>query len=272
MGVPSRLLPCLMPIKILNRRSLVIALPIFFVFIAVQPITSAFAVDCVSTACISVYIENGQIVIEGRKDAPAPKVRVKPRVTRSPKPLPSPSHASATPVPVISATPHSSSPSVRVTRKPVVRKKVVPKVVHKVVATLSLNDRLVKILPTANIAKQPDVGAVIGVPVIFWCDLPALFTTKVSIIGEVIDVTMRPAFFWSFGDGSLMMTTESGAPYPADDVSHTYSRSGIYPIVLVSIWEGTWIHNGIARAITGTIRKTSLSHVKVAPAPTIFRK
>jgi hypothetical protein len=253
-----------------RRLSLFIFLPVLFSLLALQPPSRVDAADCVTNACISVYIENGQIVIEGRKDAPIPVVRPKPKVSRTSHPSPTPSQTLVSPSPTSSASPTNSAPPVR--HLPVVRKKIVRKVIHKVVAALSLNDRLVKMLPTANIAKQPDVGVVVGVPVIFWCDLPAIFSTKVSIIGEVIDVTMRPVFLWSFGDGSVMMTVESGAPYPADDVSHAYSHAGVYPIVLVSIWEGTWIHNGIARAITGTIRKTSLSYVKVGPAPTFFRK
>lgn len=108
-----------------------------------------------------------------------------------------------------------------------------------------------------------------GVPIIFWCDLPSVFNSKVSIIGELVDVTMRPAFFWSFGDGSIKLTTDSGAPYPSEEIAHRYSHAGVYSVVLVSIWGGSWVHNGITRAITGTIRKISFASVKIAPAPTV---
>lgn len=232
---------------------------------SVQSITAADARDCVASACISVYIHDGQIVIEGRRDAPTPIVAPKPRVTRSPFPSPISSTPTVSPTAKQTTVP-------RVIRRSARPKVIIRKVIPKVVAAVSLNDRLVKLLPVAAISQQPEKGAVVGVRAIFWCDLPSIFTSKVSIVGEVIDVTMRPVFFWSFGDGSVMMTTESGAPYPSEDVSHNYSRAGTYPIVLVSIWGGTWIHNGIARAITGEIRKTSVAIIKVAPAPTIFRK
>lgn len=226
----------------------------------------AQAQECVSTACISVFIEDGQIIIEGRKDSPALVAQRKPRATGRPSSSPV---ASTSPHPVPSATRRVVIPKKTVVK---VIKKVVKKNVKKVVAAVSLNDRLIKMLPTANISKEPASGAVVGVPVIFWCDLPGIFHSQVAIIGEVIDVTMRPVFFWSFGDGSIMMTTESGAPFPSEDISQRYSRAGNYPVVLVSIWGGTWSHNGIVRAITGKIRKVSYAFVKVAPAPTVVKR
>lgn len=238
--------------------SILISVVMILAFSILLPGSQARAQECIATACISVFIENGQIIIEGRKDSPAPVARKNPRITRSPRPS---SVASAQP----STTP-------RVSRRAVLPRKSVVKVVKKVAPAVSLNDRLIKLLPTANISKQPATGAVVGVPIIFWCDLPSVFHSKVAIIGEVIDVTMRPVFFWSFGDGSIMMTTESGAPFPSEDISQKYSRAGEYPVVLVAIWGGTWVHNGIARAITGTIRKVSYTFVKVAPAPTILKR
>jgi len=224
----------------------------------------AFADDCIVAACLSVYTEDGQIVIEGRKDATPPVVLV-PQRRRSPRPTPLPfTSPSTTLAPTVRPLP-------RVTRvRPTVR--VYPKSTPKAVVSISLNDRLIKLLPSASIAKQPIGGAVVGVPVIYWCDLPTIFTTRVSIIGEVIDVAMRPSFFWSFGDGSIQVTTQTGRPFPYESIFHTYDRAGNYPVVLMATWGGTWTHNGIAREITGVIRKTSVSVVTIKAASTSIRR
>lgn len=92
--------------------------------------------------------------------------------------------------------------------------------------------------------------------------------TKVAIIGEVIDVTMRPSFLWSFGDGSFFATTKAGAAFPHQEISHTYSHAGTYVVTMLATWGGTWTHNGIARAITGEVRKVSIATVSVANGPT----
>ena len=109
-----------------------------------------------------------------------------------------------------------------------------------------------------------------NVPVIYWCDLPSVFSTKVAIIGETIDVTMRPAFLWSFGDGTFRATTIPGSPYPNQTIAHTYSRAGTYVVVLVATWGGTWSHKGLTRAITGKVRKVAVATVHIANGPTRF--
>lgn len=221
------------------------------------------AADCVSKACIDVYTQNGQIIIEGRKGAtpkPQPKIThaPRPKVTLAPKPVPKR---------VV-----TKKPLVKGTTKPIPRKrvvkKVVPKVVSKVTAGVSLNDRLVKLLPMASIARQPATNALVNVPVIYWCNLPEVFMTKVAIVGEVIDVTMRPSFLWSFGDGSFFATTKAGAAFPNQLISHAYSHSGTYLVTMLATWGGTWTHNGVARAITGEVRKISIATVNVANGPT----
>jgi hypothetical protein len=155
----------------------------------------------------------------------------------------------------------------------VVRKKVAPpKAVRKVVPKVSLNDKLIKLIPTGNIAHEPSSNAVVNIPVIYWCDLPGVFSAKVAIIGEAVDVAMRPSFLWSFGDGSFYATTSPGAPYPNQVITHTYRKSGTYAVVLVATWGGTWSNNGVARAITGKIRKVSVATVNIANAPTRLTK
>lgn len=230
---------------------------------ALLRVDSARAADCASKACIDVYVQDGQIIIEGHKgtgSSARPKVPrksvPKPRVKPVPKPKP-------VPRPTVRISPSVKAPVRKVPRKTIPRR-----VMRKVAPTLSLNDRLIKLLPTGNISKQPSADAVVNIPIIYWCDLPSVFNTKVAVVGEVIDVTMRPAFLWSFGDGSFYATTSPGGPYPNQRISHTYTHAGTYAVVMLATWGGTWTHNGVARAVTGEIRKASLVTVSVAVAPT----
>lgn len=219
-------------------------------------IDSAKASECVSKACIDVYIQDGQIIIEGHKGSTptvAPHVR---RVNppRASKPAPKP---------------QSSVSSGAVAKKRVVAaRKPQRKVARKVAPVLSLNDRLVKLLPVGSISKEPKANAIVNVPVIYWCDLPAVFTTKVAIIGEVIDVTMRPSFLWSFGDGTFRATTVAGSPYPNQSITHAYSHAGTFAVVMIATWGGSWSQNGVSRAISGKIRKVAVATVRIANAPT----
>jgi hypothetical protein len=217
----------------------------------------AQAGDCASKACIDVYVQDGQIIIEGHKGS-GPKTRVtrkpasqiKPRVTLAP-----------TPRPIVRS-------SYIAPKKIAARKRVAPKVVRKILKPVSLSDKLIKLIPTGNIAHEPSSNAIVNIPVIYFCDLPGIFSTKVAIIGEIVDVTMRPSFLWSFGDGFFFATTLPGAPYPNQVITHRYGKAGTYAIVMVATWGGTWSNNGVARAITGEIRKVSFATVTIANAPT----
>jgi hypothetical protein len=227
----------------------------------------AQAADCITKVCIDVYTKDGVLVIEAHKGS-APKAHATKKAIPKVQPKPRPR-----PRPTVVIPPKPKVTSVYVPPKQVVKKKVsAPRVVRKVAPPVSLNDRLIKLIPTGNIAHEPASDAVVNIPVIYWCDLPGVFSTKVAIIGEAVDVTMRPSFLWSFGDGSFYATTLPGAPYPNQVITHTYKKSGTYAIVLVATWGGTWSNNGVARAITGEIRKVSVATISIANAPTRLTK
>lgn len=216
------------------------------------------ASQCAKKACVDVYVENGQIVIEAHKGSgPKSKTVRKPIPKAKPKLTP----AKPRPKPRVTAT-YVKPKSVTVPRK------VVPKAARKVAPPISLSEKLVKLLPTANIKHEPAANVITNVPVIYWCDLPGVFSTRVAVIGEVVDVAMRASFTWSFGDGSFFETTSPGSAYPNQVITHTYSRAGTYAVVLLATWGGVWTNNGVARAITGQIRKVSVTTVAVANAPT----
>jgi hypothetical protein len=215
--------------------------------------------DCAEKACITVYTENNQIIIEAKKGnttvkksiAQAPKkVAVKP----SPKPT-------ARPLFFPPAKPAVSKPRVKRTYKPRVKKST---------TSVNLSDRLTKLVPTAGVAYQPEFEPLVKTDVYFWCDLPTIFQSRVDIIGEIVDVTLRPSFTWSFGDGSVMSTTENGAAYPNGTIRHSYSRPGSYVITLLTTWNGSFTHNAQVRAVTGTVKKISAAAITVVQGPTHF--
>lgn len=223
--------------------------------------------DCKKTACINVYTDNNQIIIEAKKGdstvkktiAQAPrKPVVKAKSTTKPRPL------FLLPQPKLKLV--VKKPTVKTTYKRPAKPKV-----KKVVTKVNLSDRLTKLVPTAGVAYQPEFEPLVKVPVYFWCDLPELFQSRVEIIGEVIDVTLRPSYLWSFGDGSTLATTDSGAAYPNGAIQHSYQRSGSYVVTLVTTWNGSFTHNAQVRAVTGKIVKISLAAINIVSAPTTFK-
>jgi hypothetical protein len=236
----------------------------FIATIALLSPVAVHAEECQSTVCVDVYTQDGKIIIEGRKGgssttAPQPT----PQVTKKPTP------SKAAPV-----KPKPIKP--KAVAKPPVVKKVAPKKSTPtpqppVTQSASLTDRLIKSLPTAGIAYQPEYEPLVGVPVYMWTDLPTSFMTQVKIVGEIVDVALRPSFTWSFGDGTFLSTTDLGAPFPNGKIQHTYSQAGTYAITLISTWNGTYTHNAQTRAITGTVKTTSIVMITVVTSPTRFK-
>ena len=223
------------------------------------PAPTAVAADC-TTACLEVRVENGQIVVSGQKGNGPKSTKVVKKVVAVKKVVPK--------KPVIKRVVLKQPSAVVATRKPVVKKKRV--VTKKAVAATSIADRLTKLLPTGGVAYQPAYEPLVHVPVVFWCDLPKIFTTRFNIVGEVVDVTLRPSFSWSFGDGSVMSSTDPGAPYPNGSIQHAYLKEGTYLVTMLATWGGTWSNEGTIRAVTGQIKTVRVATIKVVSAPTMF--
>lgn len=228
-----------------------------------QQVASA-ADDCADQACINVYTDNNQIIIEARKG----KTTVKKRISQAPKKVaPRPTakpQATRPPVflpPQLVTKPKAKKPAVKRTYKPRVK---------KAATKINLSDRLTKIVPPAGIAYQPEFEPLAQVPVYFWVDVPTYFQSRVNIIGEVVDVALRPSFTWSFGDGSVFMTTDIGAPYPLGRIQHSYSKPGNYLVTVVTTWNGSYTHNAQARAVSGKVINVANSVITVVAAPTHF--
>ena len=214
---------------------------------------SAFA-DCLEQACVDVYTKDNQIIIEAHKGG-LTNTKKNPVI---PKPSPTATlwfPPKAPPKPYVKRLYKTRTVKVKTT-----------------VQRANLSDRLTKLVPTAGIAFQPEFESLTHVPVIFWIDLPVVFQSRVNIIGETVDVALRPGFIWSFGDGSIWATTHPGAPYPNQSITHAYSKAGTYAVVLLTTWNGSFTHNGALRAISGEIIKTSVATVTVVSAATRFTK
>ena len=238
---------------------------ISFILIGALVLTSFMAPargdDCAKKACITVYTENNQIIIEAKKGnttakksiAQAPK---KAAVKPSPKPTVRPLF-----FPPAATKPVVTKPKIKRTYKPRVKKST---------TSVNLSDRLTKMVPTAGVAYQPEFEPLVKTDVYFWCDLPTIFQSRVDIIGEIVDVTLRPSFTWSFGDGSVISTTENGAAYPNGTIRHSYSKPGSYVITLLTTWNGSFTHNAQVRAVTGTVKKVAVAAITVVQGPTQF--
>ena len=240
-------------------------LSVILVLIGVQP---AAAEQCQESACINVYTQNNQIIIEAHKG----NATTKTTIAQAPKKVPVKSVPKPRVVPLF-FPPKATAPAVfkvTVSKKPVIKPTYKP-VVKKVATRANLSDRLTKMVPTAGVAYQPEFEPLVNVPVYFWCDLPTLFQSRVEIIGEVVDVALRPSFVWSFGDGGVYATTENGGAYPNGKIHHTYVHAGTYQISLLTTWNGTYTHNAAVRAVTGTVKKLSIAYVTIVKAPTTFK-
>jgi len=227
-------------------------------------IQAAVAADqCAETACINVYTDNNQIIIEAHKgNSSVKKTIIQAPKKASVKPTQKPTVKPLFLLPTSAPKPVVKKPAVKRTYKPRIK---------KVVTKVNLNDRLTTMVPTAGVAYQPGFEPLVHVPVYFWCDLPTLFQSRIDIIGEVVDVALRPSFEWSFGDGGIYATTTNGAAYPSGTIQHIYRQPGTYQISLFTTWNGTYTHNAIARAVTGTVKKVSVALVTVVKAPTTFK-
>jgi hypothetical protein len=240
--------------KLLVICALLIALP--------QPL---WAADCNEKACIDVYTQDGKIVIEGRKGTgPKSSEAVTPKPAATQKPTPKPSQK-----PQVTPT---QKPKVLTTKKPVVVK---PRTVKKPTpgatkAATSLSDKLVEMLPTAGIAYSPSFQPLIKVPVFFWSDVPEVINKKISIVGEVVEVQLKPTFIWHYGDGVIYPTRKVGAPYPDGEIQHSYSNPGHYLIELITIWSGEFTVQGVKARIPGDIKTVSVLPITVVAAPSRF--
>jgi hypothetical protein len=211
---------------------------VILILLPLLPATLAAADNqCLDKTCVDVFTENNQLIITASKDGAKPKPAPSKKAVVKPKPVVS---KKITPKPV---------------SKPIVKKVVAsPKPKRapiKKVATASLSDRLIKLLPIGDINFQPDQDALVNMPVYFWTQTPQHFQAVVPILDLIVYVNLHSTFTWSFGDGKFITTQNQGAAYPLGLITHTYKSNNNYPVNLKITWRGTWSVNGVTTAISG---------------------
>ncbi|GDX23374.1 hypothetical protein LBMAG10_00390 [Actinomycetes bacterium] len=206
--------------------------------------TFSIAADC-SKACIDLTVEDGELVITGKRTAPKPKYTPRPTV----KPI---------------ARPTVKAP-IKSKRKPRIAS------VRKKVVTKSLNDQIRQILPTASIYLQPQSGVLIHEPVIFWTDSPQSFKKSLYLLDVKIDLDLTVKFSWIWGDGSTLATSLIGAPFPSFEITHIYSQSGLNKVSLSSKWSGRYrLDGGVWLQIPRVITTTRSTQIQISQARTVF--
>jgi hypothetical protein len=108
-------------------------------------------------------------------------------------------------------------------------------------------------LPQLSTKQQPPGNGLVGLPVIFYTDSPTTQTFTLTIRGFTVDVVAgATAFTWHTGDGAHLTSTDPGAPYPQQTVTHDY-RSGSYTAYLTTTWAATFrVNGGAPVAVPGT--------------------
>ena len=224
--------------------------------------------SCVDKTCVDVFTSDNQLVItaqKGKKQSSAKPVVKKPIIKVISKPKASPYV-----IPKVLKKPVVKSTVV--INKPVVKKPVAKKVVAKV-ASASLSDKLIKMLPAGDINFAPQQAALVNVPVYFWTQTPTRFTALIPILDVVVYVNLTPTFTWSFGDNSFFVTTTQGAPFPIGSITHTYKNSSDYQVNLKVIWRGTWSVNGVITPVSGNAITQSITRsLPVVKGPTKYIK
>jgi hypothetical protein len=238
----------------------------YYIIILISIITSPNAYgagSCVDKTCVDVFTSNNQLIItaqKGKKQSSAKPVVKKPIIKVIPKPKASPFV-----IPKVLKKP--------VVKSAVVVKKPVAKKVITKVASASLSDKLIKMLPAGDINFAPQQAALVNVPVYFWTQTPTRFSALVPILDVVVYVNLTPTFTWSFGDAAFLVTTTQGAPFPIGSITHTYKNSSDYQVNLKVIWRGTWSVNGVITPVSGNAITQSITRsLPVVKGPTKYIK
>ena len=241
-------------------------------------ITPTYAsASCINKTCVDVFTADNQLVITAQKglQKPPTKVSSKPApkpIVKKPVAKPAPKAAPIVKKPISkpiakSVTKPSTKPVISPSKRPVIKQVAKP----KKVATASLSDRLIKLLPVGDINYQPTSEPLVNLPVYFWTQTPTRFTALVPILDVVVYVNLTPTFTWSYGDGAMDISKLPGAAYPIGTITHTYKSAGNYQVNLKITWNGTWMVNGVTTPITGNAITQSISTtLSVVKAPTRF--
>ena len=194
---------------------------------------NAYASDeCVDKTCVDVFTQDNQLIITAQKNGNKPTAKAK-VLKPTAKPV--------------------AKPSIKPTLKPTLKPKPIKKIAapKPKIASASLADRLIKLLPVGDINFQPERDALVNMPVYFWTQTPQRFNAVVPILDLIVYVNLYATFVWSYGDGGFMSTTNQGAAFPLGAIKHTFKNNNQYQVGLKVIWRGSWSVNGVTTPISG---------------------
>src|SRR5947209_1450733 len=108
-------------------------------------------------------------------------------------------------------------------------------------------------LPALATQQQPPGNGLVGLPVIFFTRSPTTQDFTVDIRGfSVAIAATASSLTWHTGDGATLTSTDPGAPYPNQTVTHEY-RSGTWTASLTATWSATYTVDGGPRlTVPGT--------------------
>ncbi len=230
-------------------------MPILIALLLLFSVNSAVAAPkCTTSVCVKVYTDpkTGKLIITANRNGSS----------SSPKPAPTRTWK---------ARPYTPRPKPTYTPPPKPRVIVTKKYTPKPIVKLSLSDQLAQLIPMKDIYRQPEIGALVQVPVNFWTTTPSTFKTSVVMLGVPITVYLSPTYLWDFGDGTKFATTSRGGPYPDRSISHTYRSAGTFTASLQISWGGTWQASGATSAVSGgAIIQNLFTQVIVSKAPSKY--
>jgi hypothetical protein len=126
-------------------------------------------------------------------------------------------------------------------------------------------------LPTLETHTQPQDKTLVNFDTIFYTE-PHPFSATVTLLGQQVDITAEPtSYTWHHGDGTDTTTRTPGAPYPAKDITHRYTRGDttVRPRVDVTYTARFRVNGGAWQDIDETVTiagpQTSLRITEAAP-------
>ena len=82
-------------------------------------------------------------------------------------------------------------------------------------------------LPALAARTQPADKTLVNFATIFYAN-PQAVTRSLTLLGRQVEVAAgATSFTWHYGDGTSARTDSPGSPYPAKDITHTYTDAHV---------------------------------------------
>jgi hypothetical protein len=130
-----------------------------------------------------------------------------------------------------------------------------------------LRERVVRYLPPQRPRIWPSSTALVNLPIVAASgQRPVRLYARV--LGERVTIDLAPTFRWRWGDGSVLVTSQAGRPYPATTITHVYRRAGQRTVHMVTSWSGSWsFGDGSTHPLGAVLTQTARRPLQVREAP-----